>query len=92
MITYLGWGVIATIVIIALTIGEIIIVKDEFQSKVALVSMVLQVIVMVAFVLGTNNTAKFAMGQILTYVGLFLIVGAWIKINDIIAKVKERRA
>jgi hypothetical protein len=92
MITSLGWGVIATIIVIALTIGEICIVKDEYQSKVAMVSMVLQATVAVAFMLGTEKMNNFAIGQILTYVGLFLLVGAWVKISEKIEKFKEKRA
>lgn len=92
MITSLGWGVIVTIIVIALTIGEIMIVKDEYQSKVAMVSMILQAIVAVAFMLGTEKMNNFAIGQILTYVGLFLLVGAWVKISEKIEKFKEKRA
>lgn len=92
MITSLGWGVIATIIVIALTIGEIMIVKDEYQSKVAMVSMILQAIVAVAFMLGTEKMNNFAVGQILTYGSLFLLVGAWVKISEKIEKIREKRA
>ena len=91
MITYLGWGVIGTLIFNAFTIGEAFVVKEKYAEKVFLISAVLQVIVMIALVFGTKNTMNFAFGQVLTYVGVFVLVGGWIKSKDIAEKIKEKR-
>lgn len=91
MITSLGWGIIATVAIIAIVIGEIVIVKEKYAEKVASVALGLQVVALIMLSLGTKEMQQFALGQIVAYAGMVCIIMAWAWGRDWLETKKERK-
>ena len=88
MITYFGWGIIITLIVIALTFGVICMVKKERCESVAKVSLFLQVVVLIAAMFGTKDMVQFGLGQIIAYVILVVVVWAWTGITETVSKIK----
>ena len=81
-ITTLGWGAIATsVIIVALVITIIVIKNSEVLEKILGTTLAIQAMALVICCLGTKGMQQFMIGQIAAYaiaISLFLI---WVKIS-----------